>query len=301
MRTTIAFLVGFLLFLPEHLPADGIEIENPEMLDEISEWSELCEITDCDQFPVGYETYAFGPEVYYFPHHDKLAALKPRGVAARGVRAGRFVDGPDDGTHARSFSQSQGLSISWCCDDLLNYYGLSDEMPWFRDEPPGLYSEIVINLRISPFDDRDHNSVRRPRPLQDLPEDATPEQIEAAGARSYNDDFWALSVEEPNSVGFRAFRLLSKDPMLNGHHIRVYCDGLCRFRTHAFEEDPEETRPHLILMWVKITGDNLFLCSWEEVENGCDPSPDVFDKVPQMLSAIEDMFEAAQVFPDEQE
>lgn len=36
----------------------------------------------------------------------------------------------------------------------------------------------------------------------------------------------------------------------------------------------------------------------EEVVNGCDPSIDEFDMVVPLLAALEDMFEAAQVFPN---
>lgn len=65
----------------------------------------------------------------------------------------------------------------------------------------------------------------------------------------------------------------------------------------SFAGSENETRPHIELNYMLLTGENMFLCSREELENGCDASPDACDKVPVMLSVLEDMFEAASIQP----
>lgn len=128
---------------------------------------------------------------------------------------------------------------------------------------------------------------------------------------SYNHDFLIVDVEtgiEAHSDA-RGFSLLSKRPLLHGRHVLISCGVRCSFTTMAFAGgdisemdyigDIGETRPHIHWYWAALGISNMFECTMAEVANGCDPSPDEFDRVVPMLAAVEAMFEAAAIFPTE--
>ena len=144
--------------------------------------------------------------------------------------------------------------------------------------------------------------------VEELADLVTAEEAMQAFPLSYNEDF--LVVSAADELGWhnkRSFILLSNRPLLNGRHVLVACGQDCNFRTLAFAGgdigtmdyigDIGETRPHIYWYWVGLGLGNMFLCTMEEVGNGCDPSPDEFDMVVPLLAAVEAMFQAAQVYP----
>lgn len=288
-RSTIAVLIGFFAFTK--LAFADLE----DHIRDLSDWSELCEKVDCDQFPVGYNTYVFGSEVYYFPTWSTMT-VKPPSALFGGVRAGRLYETDNDGKLLRSISVSPVASFLNCCHHLLIFYGLAEVMPIFMESPSGNRMPST-KLSLSQFDHPGpYNNIRR---WIDYDLGAFPrlDEVISKDAVSYNDDFWVLDVGEVYERRFRAFSLLSKRPLFHGRQVYASCAKTCTFGTMSFAGSENETRPHIELNSMLLTGENMFLCSREELENGCDPSPDAFDKVPVMLSVLDDMFEAASIHP----
>ncbi|MDA8584672.1 hypothetical protein N9L47_00205 [Rhodobacteraceae bacterium] len=273
---------------------DSLEHIRSQLM-EITGWSELCEVTDCDQFPVGYNTYAFGPSVYYFPTMSSMT-VRPPNVLRGGVKAGRFYELDSKETVQRSLSISGGTTIPGCCHHLLTFYGLADAMPTFRERPDGNRMPSAWTM-ITSFDQPRIRSARRQRLGYGDKRIPTIRNLIGDDPLSYNDDFWLLSFHEPDARNIRYFEVLSKRQMLNGHFVYAACHRTCSFRTLRLEETVDEVRPHLFLGEMLLTGENMFLCSSEELTIGCDPAPEIFDQVAVMLALIEGMFDAAAIFP----
>lgn len=249
-------------------------------------WEELCAIEDCSQFPQGYATYVFGSEVYYFPQGTKKQA---------GVSPARIVEWSDDDDIVRSFGNTTNLIVSKCCDLLLSHYGLADDFP---DFPIRRGNRMPPAWTIISSYDRPHpdNTTARRFGISST-EPVSISEVIADDQASYDEDFWLLSVGEPNEIGVRGFGLLSKRPLLSGHHVYAACGTMCTFSTLSFAEDIDNKKPHVSLRWMTLTKKNKFLCAPEKLESGCDPAHEVFDDVPRMLDLLDDMFEAAQVHP----
>ncbi|MEM1274700.1 MAG: hypothetical protein AAGF88_12860 [Pseudomonadota bacterium] len=273
-------------------------------LEALETWDELCEITDCALFPMGYNTYVLGSEVYYFPNAQTVAAHTGSGATAG---AGRFYDGSSaNEPSARSFQDRGRVSIL-CCDALLRFYGLAETMPPMRD-PAEPY--VLSNTRLTATSSAywltpDHAERHLGDALAHGLGDYPPfDAVETEHA--YNDDFWVLSAGDADAQGFRPFRLLSNRPLLHGRHVLTscgaplcpHCSQQCSIRTLSFAGDETELRPNVDIRWVGFTAGNIFPCSLDEIAHGCDPSPDALDGIPEVLAAIEDMFEAAQVVPE---
>ncbi len=297
IKKICAALNAYVLFSIMTFPASAqiTEPETQERLKNVSDWDELCAVVDCDQFPVGYNTYAFGPSVYYFPTMSKMT-VKPPNVLRGGVKAGGFYELDSEDTVLRSLSIADGTIIASCCHHLLTFYGLADAMPTFRESPDGNRMPSAWTS-ITTFDRPRINSTLRQRlgygetlipSIRDLLEERQP---------AYNRDFWLLSSRESDARGVRYFEVLSKRPLLNGHHVYGECAQTCSFRTLRLKETVDEVRPQVFLGEMLLTGENMFLCSATELENGCDPAPAIFDQVTVMLGLIEGMFDAAAVFP----
>ena len=267
-----------------------------DRLDDTANWEELCRITDCDQFPIGYYTYAFGPSVYYFPTMGTMT-VKPPNIFRGAVKAGGYYELGSDGNVLRSLSIADSTTIPSCCHHLLTFYGLADTMPVFRESRDGNRMPSAF-AAITSFDQpRIVSSLRQ---LLGYGNTLVPpiRNLIGESPTSYNDDFWLLRFDEPNKRGIRYFEVLSKRPMLNGHFVFGQCARICSFRTLRLKETVDEVRPQMFLGEMLLTGENMFLCSPEEFENGCDPAPEIFDQVTVMLSLIEEMFDRAAVFPD---
>ena len=288
--STVLGGLAFCLALAVPALADISDPEARERLKGITDWDELCAIEDCSEFPVGHATYVFGPEVYYFPS-------SPKG----GVRAARTVERGDDGQFIRSFGNTSGLIISRCCHWLLTYYGLAEVFPDFRADRDGNRmppARLIISSYDKPYSE---NKVRRHFDIKSKAnEQPSIYDVISEGQVSYNDDFWLLDVWEPNDQGVRVFEALSKRALLNGRHVYALCGSGCNFSTLSFAEDGKNKLPHITLLWLTVTGENMFLCNTKDLKSGCDPSPKVFDQVPRMLGLIEDMFDAAQINPKDQ-
>ena len=302
-RNSIALgLIACLSFATPTLAQSLQDLANGQ-LDGVETWDELCAITDCDQFPVGYSTIVFGPEVYYFPMNSTLAESS---VASFGVfRHGRFSEVVDDTTFLRTFSLTGYGDVVHCCDYLLTFFGLLDDFPMLRQTPPAsAYTRSLSWTAFSSYDHnrRHHNDVGR---LIGIEVEAFPpiEALFPSGMLSYNDDFWIVEANDEIFNGltggtYRLFRLISKQPMFHGRHIVGTCVARCTFQSVSLAGSEGETRPHIHMQRLIMTGENMFLCTLEEVANGCDPSPDIMDRVPAIFEVMEDMFEAAQVFPE---
>lgn len=299
LRRPIGFfytLLALIVFYPTPLISQDNPFPEREKLANISDWSELCEVTDCRQFPVGYSTYAFGPELYYFPTM-KTMTVKPPDVLSGGVKPGRFFETNEDGDLLRSVSISGGTIIANCCHHLLTFYGLADAMPMFRESPDGNRMPAAWTV-ITSFDRPRLKEATRLR--LGYGDKLIPSIRDLVGESqlSYNDDFWLISFGEQSKSGIRMFEVLSKRPLLNGHYVYGRCSTACFFRTLRLEETVDEVRPHVSLRDMRLTGENMFLCSSEELAKGCDPAPENFDQVTVMLELVEQMFEAAAVFPE---
>ncbi|KIT17963.1 hypothetical protein [Jannaschia aquimarina] len=293
MRAAATLLFGLLFGTPGSLLADGTEIEDPERLNEISEWSELCEITDCDRFPVGYHTHVFGSEVYYFPTGRTMAEKEDFFVDP--LLPGGFVEFGEDGELVRSVGLSGGLIISSCCNPLLAFYDLIDQIPEFR---PGVSKPRINMMMPGRMSIRSRDRPARENQLgwtSDYDGEAAPtmESFLSEDQPSYKDDFWLMEIGDIDSRGFRGFGFLSKRPLLLGRHVQGGCSRICSFATVSFAETASETRPHIFLRYLYITDENVFLCSPEEFEAGCDPASETMDKVKTMLLVLDDMFDTA--------
>ena len=296
---------GFSLSVPAPLSAQDLVDRGRDWLLGFETWDDLCQATDCDQFPVGYTTHALGPEVYYFPTITTMLSRMPRSGMLGPWGYGRLVERSADGQYVRSATNARLNGVSNCCHGLLVFYGLAEAFPAFRGIRNGNRMPLALttfeSFNFPNLDSRIGGINRSLEPFAPIEAAISPDQL------SYNDDFWVLEAEDelvPRLLSgnpFRSFRLLSKGPMFHGWHISVTCDALCTFRTIPFAGSETETRPHAELRSMVLTGENMFLCTLEEVANGCDPSPDAMDAIPEMFEVLEDMFEAAQVFPEIQE
>ena len=293
-----ALLLIALVFFSKRSAAQNDGVAEPELPRGYSHWSELCGIMDCEQYPVGYNTYSFGPHTYYFPTIATMAD-KLSGVIGVGVRPGRYLDVSDDETVRRSFSDARSLIITYCCHYLLTFYEMAGDFPSFRE--PGKSARMLpVRMTLSSHDHPNYQNAIQ-RGFGDGFDEFPPlESAVPSNTLSYNDDFWTIGIGEIDSRGFRAFRLLSKRPLLNGRRVYATCVRLCSFSTMSFAGDESETRPHVALRSMQMTQDNMFRCTAQEFENGCDPSPDAFDAVPAMLSVLEDMFDAATNLPNKE-
>ncbi len=257
------------------------------------EWQELCAEKDCDQFPVDYATYAFGPDVYYLPLFQTMTE-KPPNVFTGGVKLGRYVDLDEDNQARRSYSDGGGLIIAECCHHLLSFYGLTDDLPVFRENKSGNRMPSAWTT-ISSYDRPDrYNRLDR---LLDLELDETPSIHEIIDDEqpSFNDDFWLLFSGAPDAKGARELKLLSKRSLLNGRHVMALCYSLCTFGTVSLAEDADDKRPHVALRWMRLRGEQPCVPAGSEL--GCPPAADALDKVAQLLSVLDEMFVMAQSRP----
>ena len=286
--------------------AQGLADVTDEMLEGVESWDALCEVVDCDLIPMRHDTYVIGPNVYYFPDW-RLIVERTGSAATAGM--GRYVDGPEDahstGISDRTFTNNDEFRVTYCCRALLSYYGLLETVPG----RPVLHGRMVVSRHDQPYHS---NLVSRTigqyfgEELADL---VTAEEALREFPLSYNEDFAIIRARDEiqGHGNARGFALLSKRPLLHGRHVFVACRVQCQFTTLAFAGgdiadmdhvgDIGDTRPHIHWYWVTLGLGNMFLCTMEEVANGCDPSPDEFDMVVPLLAAVEAMFEAAQVYP----
>ena len=266
-----------------------------EQLPDSAGWEELCEIADCDRFPIGYNTYAFGPSVYHFPTIATMT-VKPPDVLAGGVKAGRFFETDINGHLQRSLSVSGGTIVANCCHYLLVFYDLADDVPQFREVDGNRMPTAWATFASGNKPHRDNKAFR----YFDVPSNAQPklDTLISENQASFNNDFWLTKSREPDEIGDRAFHIVSKRPLLNGYHVLARC-GLqgCSVNTLALADTEGETRPHVSLRHMTLTNRDEYLCISDEHENECDPAPEVFEKVIVLLGIIEDMFEAASVYP----
>lgn len=304
MRLTVLNSTGtgscpalYCLLLAAPALAQDYGTEARERLHDVKGWDEMCVIEDCTQFPDGYATYAFGPELYYFPNPSTFLERFPVYVPG-GVRAGHFKEYNDEGEILRSFGPSIGLIISACCQHLLEFYDLAKDFPTFY-LPRGGNRMPRTRVLIHAYNDpgTDNKISRHFRITYPKNEPPAIEDVILEDQQSYNDDFWLISVSEPNKSGESYFGVLSKRPLLNDRHVYAQCTSGCNFHTVSFEKDANNKRIHINLLWMTLAEENMFLCTAETLLQGCDPASDVFDQVPRMLELIEDMFTAAQTKP----
>lgn len=272
-------------------------------LDDVRDVATLCEVLDCDLIPQ-HNVYPLGPYAYAFPNSRLLDE-------ANGFVSPAGQDWPVDQLPGNqsialgSLAHMDQFRIVTCCSSLFRYYGLDEAVP---GHVPGSGRMVV-----SRFDRPSHDNLVSHRlggffggEFANL---VTAEEALAAFPLSYNDDFVIVSARDElnDRTNTRGFGLLSKRPLLHGRHVAIGCSVQCSFTTMAFAGgtisemdytgDIGDTRPHIHWYWVPMGLGNMFLCTLEEVENGCDPSIDEFDVVIPFLEALEDMFEAAQVYP----
>lgn len=266
-----------------------------EQLPDSAGWEELCEIADCDQFPIGYHTYAFGPSVYHFPTTATMT-VKPPDVLFGGVKAGRFFETDNNGHLQRSLSVAGSTIIANCCHYLLMFYELADDVPQFREVDGNRMPAAWATFAASNEPYRENKAFR----YFDLPIDALPklDTLISTDQSSFNDDFWLTKFGDPHETGDNSFHIVSKRPLLNGYHVLGRC-GLqsCSLHTLALADTKGETRPHVSLRHMTLTRRDEYLCLSGELENECNPASEVFDKVIIMLGIVEDMFEAASAYP----
>ncbi len=294
----ISFLANtlFLSLMFGQVSAQVTDVPERTRLEAVADWQALCEITDCDQFPIGYATYAIGGDVFYFPQYDTMTE-KPPDVLAGGVKTGQFFEVGAGDRLLRSFSAAPRLTISNCCHHLLAHYGLAEGFPEFGMPREG--NRMPPAATILSAHDRPHPDNSAQRRFA-----AASDEVPSIGAvigdnqLSFNDDFWLLSVDAPNAQDVRRFRVLSKHPLLNDRHVFGDCDTSCTFSTLSFADDAQNGRAHVSLRWMTLTREQMFLCAGAEHETGCDAAPDVFDQVPAMLKTIDDMLDAARQFPE---
>lgn len=295
VQTAIAALILTALYSAPASSQDDL-FGDPEGFRNLQNWSELCEVVDCDQFPIGYNTYVFGPEVYYFPTWTTMT-VRPPSVSVGGVEPGRLKEVDANGDTLRSLRASGIASVYGCCHFLLTFYGLAEAMPVFQESPSGNRMPAA-RMTLSSFDRPDrYNNIQRWLG-DDLGAFPSVDEVLPNDAVSYNDDFWVLGSGELEGRRFRPFRLLSKRPLLHGRHVYVACGDHCTFGTMSFAGSEAETRPHIQLVSMLLTRQNMFLCSPSELQNGCNPALEIFDQVPVMLGLVEDMLAAATVFPE---
>lgn len=266
---------------------------------DMKKWDEMCAIEDCSQFPKGYSTYAIGPELYYFPTYNTLIE-RPYAAYLGSVRMGTFIDWGVGTEVLRSYGNSS-LMISDCCHYLLTFFALADDFPEFPDSRFDQVGNKMpsVRLTLSPYNTQGRDNNIRPHLGWSLLESAPPSvnDVISANQRSYNGDFWLINVSERESSGTITIDVLSKRAILNDRHVFARCRTACDFHTVSFAEDGENTRAHISMQWMTLTGTSLGLCTPAQVDVDCDPSPDIFDKVPAMFGVIEDMFTAAQIKP----
>ncbi len=256
------------------------------------EWQELCAVEDCAQFPVGYITYKFGPDLYYFPTIGLMTEKPP--TFTGGLLPGRYVELDEENNTRRSFSDSGSFKVSSCCHYLLAFYGLATGIPKILRDSRGhrMVSTITnFNSHDHPYG---HNKIGR---WLDFEVDETPsiQAVIRADQPSFNDDFWLLYSGEPNEKGGRDLRLLSKRPLINDRHILGMCDSLCTFATVSLKEATGGTQPHITLKWMTIP--RVKSCNPGGSSYGCPLSLEAFEEVPRLLAVIDEMFEAAKKKP----
>ncbi|MDA7964780.1 hypothetical protein [Ruegeria sp.] len=260
-----------------------------------SEWREMCAIKDCDQFPVGYATYASGTELYYFPLIRTMVKKPPSFTG--GVSLGRYVELDEENNTRRIFSEGGTLKVSACCHYLLAFYGLNEGVPMLlRDKAGKRMPSTITNF--SPYNRPGHEN-KIDRWLDFEVEDAPSLQtVIRADQPSFNDDFWLLYSGEPNEKGGRDLKLLSKRPLINDRHVLASCDSVCTFATVSLKEATGGTQPHITLKWMTIP--KVESCNPGGTRYGCPLSMDAFGEVPRLLAVIDEMFEAAKQKPSVQ-
>lgn len=280
------------------LLAQDYESEARERLTNVDGWDEMCAMEDCSRFPVGYSTYAIGPKLYYFPTYNTLGE---RPVAFSGtVRPSRFAEIDENDQVMRSFGYASSLITTRCCHYLLAFYDLADDFPDFRPDREGnQMPQARMIMRAHSYDHRDNRLSRHVETVDETPSDAPPSihDVISPTQLSYNDDFWLLDILR-SANGELSGGLLSKRPLLNGRHVYAGCGTSCSFHTVSLAEDGNNERAHVSMLRVDLSGERLILCSREEIEVGCNPAASVFEKIPLMLERMDDMFAAAQQYPD---
>ncbi|MEO1110022.1 MAG: hypothetical protein AAFX90_19075 [Pseudomonadota bacterium] len=256
------------------------------------EWQELCAIEDCAQFPVGYITYRFGPDLYYFPTTRSMTE-KPPGFTG-GLLPGRYVELDEENKTRRSFSDSGSFKVSACCHYLLSFYGLAEGVPEILRDSRGTKMLPTITNFNSHDRPSGHNQIGH---WLDFEVEETPsiQAVIRADQRSFNNDFWLLYSGEPNEKGGRDLRLLSKQPLINERHILAVCDSLCTFSSVSLKEATGGNQPHVALN--RMTIPRVESCNPGGSRYGCPLSMEAFEEVPRLLAVIDDMFEAARKRP----
>lgn len=256
------------------------------------EWQELCAIEDCAQFPVGYITYRFGPDLYYFPTTRSMIE-KPPGFTG-GLLPGRYVELDEENKTRRSFSDTGSFKVSACCHYLLSFYGLAGGIPEILRDSRGTKMLPTITYFRSHDRPDKHNKIDR---WLDFEVEETPSihAVIRADQPSFNDDFWILYSGEPNEKGGRDWRLLSKRPLINDRHVLATCDSLCTFATVSLKEATGGTQPHVTLKWMVVP--TVGSCHPGASRYGCPLSMEAFEEMPRLLAVIDEMFVAARKKP----
>ncbi len=256
------------------------------------EWQELCAVEDCAQFPVGYITHRFGPDLYYFPTLG-LMTEKPPGFTG-GLLPGRYVELDEENNTRRSFSDSGRFTVSNCCHYLLAFYGLAEGVPEILRDKAGVRMRSAVTGFRSHESPDAYNKINR---WVDFEIEETPsiQAVIRADQPSFNDDFWLLFSGQPNEKGGRELRLLSKRPLINDRHVLATCDSLCTFATVSLEEATGGTQPHVTLKWMVVP--TVGSCHPGASRYGCPLSMEAFEEVPRLLAVIDEMFQAAKKKP----
>ncbi|WP_342077532.1 hypothetical protein [Yoonia sp. SS1-5] len=272
--------------------AQGYWADAPHRLRDLSTWDELCEIEDCDQFPVGYATYAIGPKLYYFPLHSTLRNQPPDSVQSYELRIGRFFEVDQTGRLNRSFGYASSLEINSCCGPLLEHFGLADSFP-IRGGAPHFFSMRSAQVTMSRHDIRGdgHNG----RYLIDgvvYGEAFWPKFKEVFRTKlpAYNDDFWLIDVEEQQESGVTSFTLISNRPLLTDRRVLVHCRKMCEFWTVAFDGDQGNYRSHFRISYFWFYGEDLASCIDRRESDDCASALNFFVKIRTMLDHLDRLF-----------
>lgn len=211
-------------------------------------WDELCKITDCEQYPVGYSTVEFvdGSRIYF-----------PIDVVEHGVGGfysfGWFEDWspPKPTQPKRTYVKNSPTDFRF--ENLLKSYGLWQKWPKRLDTPTILTYNNWGSKEDLENDRFFRNKTKKGKDGFDLKGYRivsyrgfiTNYDLEQGKYLSLDNNFWIIQFSQtkpknnlPQDERSRDFTVLSKKPMLQGHHVYGECDRMyCWFNTVSNARD----------------------------------------------------------------
>lgn len=259
-------------------------------------WNELCEITNCEQYPTGYHTAILDGHHYYFPlrPYNNLPRNygHPFRILGKGEKYEEFITtGNIARMRRRVVFVDKYFFSDHCCKKFLKFFNLSEL--W-----PNNFSHAKFRSFISKSNKLDTLGYIQKTPsnwLGELEDEKyqTFKSLKDNGLKSFSKNFWLVDGTHT---------LVSKRPLLTGRHVLGDCYTTeCKWLTFDFKDEKSGLGPLLHIGGITYLFDRTVQCDNSNRIIGCDKDTEGFDKITVAFEVLDKLLTQLSTTPQNAE